>query len=63
MKSRAPAQVQTFGPEVQLEAEDIDVYCVPKQETDSSTTTQANAERVIVTTAKVEKDLSLQQER
>ncbi|XP_077085246.1 myosin light chain kinase 3 isoform X1 [Siphateles boraxobius] len=64
VKSRgAPAQVQTFGPEVQLETEDIDVYCVPKQETDSSTATQANAECVTVTTIKVEKDLSLQQER
>ncbi|KAG1964207.1 myosin light chain kinase 3 isoform X1 [Pimephales promelas] len=63
VKSRAPAQVQTFGPEIQLEAEDIDIYCVPKQETDSSTATQANAECVTVTTTKVEKDSSLQQER
>ncbi|KAK7176195.1 hypothetical protein R3I93_000457 [Phoxinus phoxinus] len=63
VKSRAPAQVQTFGPEVQLETEDIDVYCVPKQETDSSTATQANAECVTVTTTKVEKDVSLQQKR
>ncbi|XP_067273400.1 myosin light chain kinase 3 [Pseudorasbora parva] len=60
LKSRAPAQVQTFAPEVQLEAEDIDVYCVPKQETDSSTATTANAESVTLTTTKVEKDLSLQ---
>lgn len=61
MKSRAPAQVQTFAPEVQLEDEDIDDY-VPKQETDSSTATPSNTECGTVTT-KVEKDLSLQQER
>ncbi|XP_073693024.1 myosin light chain kinase 3-like [Garra rufa] len=63
MKSRAPEQVQTFAPELQLEAEENDVDYVPKQETDSSAVVPANAECVTVTTTKVEKDLTLQQER
>ncbi|XP_067258194.1 myosin light chain kinase 3 isoform X1 [Chanodichthys erythropterus] len=62
VKSRAPEQVQTFAPEVQLEDEDIGVCYVPKQETDSSSAAPADAECATVTT-KVEKDLSLQQER
>ncbi len=63
VKSRAPAQVQTFAPEVQLEAEENDVHYVTKQETDISAAAPANAECVTVTTTKVEKDLALQQER
>lgn len=62
MKSRAPEQVQTFAPEIQLEDEDIGVYYVPKQETDNSTAAPADAECATLT-IKVEKDLSLQQER
>ncbi|KAL1271150.1 hypothetical protein QQF64_030166, partial [Cirrhinus molitorella] len=57
VKSRAPEQVQTFAPELQLEAEENDVDYVPKQ------VAPANAECVTVTTTKVEKDLTLQQER
>ncbi|XP_016344620.1 myosin light chain kinase 3-like isoform X5 [Sinocyclocheilus anshuiensis] len=62
VKSRAPAQIQTFAPEIQLEEEN-DVHYVPKQETDISAAAQANAECVTVTTTKVEKDVALQQER
>lgn len=63
VKSRAPKLVQTFAPAVQLEAEENDIYYAPKQETDSSAAAPANAECVTVTTTKVEKDLTLQQER
>uniref|UniRef100_A0A672S492 Myosin light chain kinase 3-like n=1 Tax=Sinocyclocheilus grahami TaxID=75366 RepID=A0A672S492_SINGR len=62
VKSRAPAQIQTFAPEIQLEEEN-DVHYVPKQETDISAAAPANAECVTVTTTKVEKDVALQQER
>ncbi len=63
VKSRAPAQVQTFAPEVQLEAEENDVHYVPKQETDISAAAPANDECVTVTKTKVENDLALQQKR
>ncbi|XP_026123631.1 myosin light chain kinase 3-like isoform X2 [Carassius auratus] len=62
VKSRAPAQVQTFASDIQLEEEN-DVHYVPKQETDISAGAPANAECVTVTTAKVQKDLALPQER
>ncbi|XP_043101185.1 myosin light chain kinase 3 isoform X2 [Puntigrus tetrazona] len=62
VKSRAPAQVQTFAPDIQLE-EEIDVHYLPKQETDIPAAAPANSECVTATTTKVEKDSALQQKR
>ncbi|XP_056317938.1 myosin light chain kinase 3 [Danio aesculapii] len=63
VKSSEPTHVQTFAPAVHLEAEQIDVDNVPKQETNSLVAAPADAKCVIETMTKVEKDIALQQER
>ncbi|XP_051572522.1 myosin light chain kinase 3-like isoform X1 [Myxocyprinus asiaticus] len=62
-KSREPARVQTFAPEVQLEIEDTEVHDVPTQEIDRSAAVPIKTECVTITTAKVEEDVAFQPER